>query len=842
MVNRENDTKVNHPAGLTSPEVFSRQEQYGKNIFYTESPRSFISIAFTILKEPMFLLLITACAIYFILGEISEGIMMLVAMCMVTAISLFQEVKTSNALQALKQLTDPRVVVIRDGSEIMITAEELVPGDIMMLSEGMKVPADAIILQSNDLTVNESIITGESLPAEKDEVHDDHRLFQGSTINSGKCIARATDTGNNTILGRSGKAVSAYEPAKTPLQLQINQFVDRLAFFGFIGFTAILIINYLHHSDWQTSVLLALTLAMSVIPEEIPVAFTSFMALGAFKMSKLGIITRQPQILENLGAVTVICLDKTGTVTQNKMEVKAIYDFDTDSIVELNTANPAASKSDVLRFALLASETDPFDEMEKAIQETYYLHVKKSSNNHLPMVHEFPLQGKPPMMTHVYKQGNSFLAATKGGAETILCVCRLDKQSISKVNRHVESLASNGYRVLGIASAAHPGLEIPAKQEDFQWTFEGLLALYDPPKKDIASVINQFHKAGIEVKLVSGDHPQTTMNIAGQIGIAGSGKCVTGDEVLKMKENELNETVKVNNVFARMFPDAKLKVIEALKANGEIVVMTGDGVNDGPALKCANIGIAMGQKGTGIARQAADLILTDDRIENIVTAIKEGRKIFSNLKKAVRYILAIHIPIILIASVPVIAGWTYPNIFTPIHVIFLELIMGPTCSVFFEREPVEENAIEQNPRERRSGLFSTEEVVITVTQGVTIAVGSLILYYVFMSNGASLGQTRSAVFTTVIISNLLLTFTNRSFAETMYYTRRYKNNLAPVIVITSILFLAVLHFIPSIRGLFQMDDISALQFVISFAVAFVSVMWFELYKSAFKKLDNRLVI
>jgi Ca2+-transporting ATPase len=632
------------------------------------------------------------------------------------------------------------------------------------------------------------------------------------------------------VLGKLGKVVGAYHPPKTLLQQQLNTFVRLLALFGLAGFFIIFFVNYLHHREWATSLLFALTLAMSAVPEEIPVAFSSFMALGAYKMSRLGIISRQPQIVENLGAVSVICLDKTGTITENKMQVKTIYNYKDDILADLDEST-ALLHGNILHYTVLASEMNPFDAMEKAIWEAYALYRNGKAQEQLKMIYEYPLAGIPPMMTHVYAHENIKIAAAKGAAERIIRVCNLSDADNRKIIQYVKSLASKGYRVIGVASAVHNETKFPLEQDDFSWKFEGLVALFDPPKKNIGVVLQQFYDAKITVKLITGDYPETATNIAGQVGINSHLKYVTGEEVMNMKEDELMPVVKSVNIFARMFPDAKLKVIEALKATGEIVAMTGDGVNDGPALKSANIGIAMGQKGTEIARQAADLILTDDNLERMVTAISEGRKIFSNLKKAVRYIISIHIPIILTASLPVIFGWTYLNIFTPIHIIFLELIMGPTCSVFFEREPVEENLMQQPPRKRTYGLFTREELFISVVQGLVISAGVLSVYYYFMHSGASIQQTRSIVFTTLILSNIFLTFVNRSFKQTIYSTVRYKNNLAAVILIISALFLVALHFIPFVTNLFQLAAITTGQFWLCLLVALAVVMWFEIYKT-----------
>jgi Ca2+-transporting ATPase len=579
------------------------------------------------------------------------------------------------------------------------------------------------------------------------------------------------------------------------------------------------------------SLLFALTLAMSAVPEEIPVAFSSFMALGTYKMSKLGIISRKPQIIENLGAVSVICFDKTGTITENKMEVKTIYDYKSDAQVDL--PGQLETGKNVLLYGVLASERNPFDTMEKAIWEAAGEHIG-DWHLQLKMIHEYPLGGQPPMMTHLYKQEDSMLVAGKGAAERIIQVCRLQQGEREKIKSQVVSLASKGYRVIGVASAVHGTAPLPMSQDDFNWQFEGLLALYDPPKKNIRQVIEQFYSAGIDVKLVTGDYTETAMQIAKQVGILNHLKCVNGEQVMQMNREELNAIVKTTSLFARMFPDAKLKLIEAIKDQGEIVAMTGDGVNDGPALKSAHIGIAMGKRGTEIARQAADLVITDDNLQRMVIAVSEGRKIFNNLKKAVRYIISIHIPIILIASLPLIFGWAYPNVFTPIHVIFMELIMGPTCSIFFEKEPVEEDLMKLSPRPRDAGLFNREELLLSIVQGIVITAGCLALYYIFMNDGATLEKVRTIVFTSLLISNVFLTFVNRSVTQTIKYTIHYKNKLAPFIIVISVAFLAAILALPFLRNLFQLTTISAGELALCTGVALAGVMWFEVYKAMFR--------
>jgi P-type Ca2+ transporter type 2C len=815
--------------GLKESEIPSLQQRFGKNVFYAEKPKRFLHIIRDIVKEPMFLMLLVACSLYFILSESKEGFLMLVAMMFVAAISVYQEVKSSKALAALKQYTEPKVRVIRDDREQIILSEELLPGDIMILEEGSRIPADAIIVQQNDLSVNESIITGESLPVEKNVSENNNQLFQGTTINSGKCYARVTATGNNTVLGKLGTSVSTISSSKTLLQNQIGRFVKIMAFIGFIAFATIWLVNYLSNKDILQSLLFGLTLAMSVVPEEIPVAFSSFMALGAYHMAKHGIITRQPQTIENLGAVSVICLDKTGTITENKMQVKTIYDYQTGLQEDLDKAT-ILKNANVLRYARLASEAEPFDAMEKAIVEAYQGHSNDSKDIPIKMIHEYPLSGQPPMMTHVYAFNNTKIIAGKGAPERILRICKMDESTENKMWKIIMQMASTGYRVIAVCSATHNDGTYPVEQDDFNWKFGGLLALYDPPKKNVFTEFNRWYDAGINIKLITGDYPETAANIALQTGMKNIEHYVSGEEVMKLPIEKIQQLVKTTSIFARMFPDAKLKVVEALKANGEIVAMTGDGVNDGPALKSSHIGIAMGSKGTEIAKEAADLVVTDDNLEKITAAIQDGRRIYNNLKKAVRYIISIHIPIILTASLPLLLGWKYPNIFTPIHVIFLELIMGPTCSIFYEREPVEASILTKPPRQRTHNMFLGDELLISIVQGIIITSGMLILYYFFMHYNFSIEYTRTVVFTTLILSNIFLTFVNRSFEETFTKTIRYKNSLAPFILIISAIFLFLLHFVNPVHQLFQLTSITGQHFFICMGVSLVCVGWFEVYK------------
>ena len=819
--------------GLTKDEVRMFRIQFGKNVFSVEKSRNIFHMALDIIREPMFLLLLVAGAIYFILGELSEGWMMIGAIGFVTAISFYEDIKSTNALNALKDFTAPKVTVLRDGINIEILSSELVPGDLMLLEEGNKISADGKIIHKNDLTVNESILTGESAPVDKDESEEHNLVYQGSTINTGKGYAKVTAIGNQTVLGKIGKTINDTIEDKTLLQKEIGKFVFRLAFFGISAFILIWIVNYMRSGDVILSLLFGLTIAMASIPEEIPVTFSSFMALGAYQMSKLGIISRQPQTIENLGAVSVICLDKTGTITENKMEIKTIYNYENDELINIDKASKILNDS-VLFNALLASEVSPFDPMEKAIWDTYLHFCDEKIHDQMNLVYEYPLEGRPPMMTHVYEFNTIKKISGKGATERILKVCNVADREKQKINKIISQLSIKGYRVIGVASALHTGGDFPKLQDDFKWKFEGLLGFWDPPKKNILQVFKRFYNAGIEIKLITGDFEDTAVNIAEQVGMINYKPVLSGEEVLEMNAAELQKKVTTINLFARMFPEAKLKVIEALKANGEIVAMTGDGVNDAPALKSAQIGIAMG-KGTEIARQASNLIITDDNLDKLADAVQQGRKIYSNLKKAIRYVISIHIPIILTASFPLLLGWKYPNIFTPVHIIFLELIMGPTCSIFYEREPAERNVMHLKPRLTTVKLFTQKELLTSIIQGIIIATGVLSLYFIFMENGYTLQQTRTVVFTTLVISNIFLTFTNRSFTENYTKTIYLKNNLALPVLLISVFFLTIIYLVHPVTQIFGMTSLTFMDLSICVCVAFVSVNWFELYKTYLMK-------
>ncbi len=818
------ENNATRPAGLSQQEADRLKKQWGGNNIRFKQ-RTFLKVLSGIVSEPMFILLVIATSVYFITGEHEEGLMTAAAIVIVTAVSIYQDVRSSHALEALKAYTQEKITVIRDGVERLILTEDLVPGDIIVLVEGNLVPADAKLLDQHDFTVNESVITGESLPVEKNAAEGSNLLYQGTTVNSGNCRAIVTETGNRTQLGKLGKTAGTLSAPKTLLQKQVGRYVKQLAIFGLSAFVLIWIINYSRSGDVLQSLLFGLVLAMAAIPEEIPVAFSTFIALGAYQLSKMGIITRNPQVIENLGTVNVICLDKTGTITENRMTVKDVFVFENG---KLTPAQDGESLRHVLRYATLASEQAPFDAMEKAIIEAYRL--TGTGERRQAMIREYPLEGKPPMMTHVYGSENGAIVAGKGAVERILKVCGTKAPALAEIQAVVQAEASKGYRVIGVARASWGSGPWPASQDEFSWEFAGLVCLYDPPRKNVPEVISRFYQAGVAVKLITGDFLETAVNISGQAGIKSGNEWLTGDQVMSMTDAQLAAAAERVSIFARMFPEAKQRVVKTLQANGHIVAMIGDGVNDVPALKMSDIGIAMGKKGTEMAREASDLVITDDKLEKIAEAVRQGRKIFLNLKKSIRYIITIHIPIILTATLPLLFNWPVLNIFTPIHIIFLELIMGPTCSLFFEREPVEADIMQKPPRNRKEGILNRHEMGIGVVQGLVVTVAVLGLYFFRMRQDAPVELIRTEVLTTLLFANIFLTLADRSFSAHFFQTVHYHNKLAPWVLITSVMFIVVILLVPAARETFGLVEPGMPGVLTCLALAFGSVAWYELYK------------
>ena len=817
--------------GLSQKEVQASREKHGANTLNLKNESGFLYSLKGLLKEPMIILLFVASSIYFISGEIDDGIFLGGAIILIAAISLFQESRSRNALDKLKEYSQPISKVIRDGKVEEIKSEEIVIGDFLMVEEGTTIAADGNIVHSNDFSVNEAILTGESLSVYKNGSSESSSIFKGTTVTSGLAIAKVDAIGNDTELGKIGKSLETIKDEKTPLEIKINNFVKKMVISGAIVFLIVWALNYFKTFDILDSLLKALTLAMSILPEEIPVAFTTFMALGAWRLMKKGIVVKQMKTGETLGSATVICVDKTGTITINKMSLTRLFvpSLKKISIVEKNL-NP--EEKELVKLAMWASEPIPFDGMEKELHEAYSKLFSKDERPDYKMIHEYPLEGTPPMMTHIFEnESGKRIIATKGAPEAIMNVCGLTETEKQEINTAFNTMATEGFRVLGVGEANFEGNDFPKTQQEIQFEFKGLVAFHDPPKKNIQGVFEDFYAAGISVKIITGDNAETTTAIAKQVGFKGSEKSVSGKELMKLTDSELKKTVLNTNVFTRMFPEAKLKIINALKAENEIVAMTGDGVNDGPALKAAHIGIAMGKRGTEIAKQAASLILLEDDLSKMVDAVAMGRKIYSNLKKAIQYIISIHIPIILTVFIPLALGWVYPAIFSPVHVIFMELIMGPTCSIIYENEPMEKNAMLKPPRPFTLTFFKWKELVTSIIQGLAITAGALFIYQYAVNQGFNETITRTMVFTVLIAANIFLTLVNRSFYYSIFFTTmKYKNNLVLLIISFTVFLTGLLIYLPPLANFFQFEKLNSMQLIFSVATGFFTVIWYEAIK------------
>jgi P-type Ca2+ transporter type 2C len=649
-----------HFSGLNPKQVAESRALNGRNRIDPVQETGLTSFLKGVIQEPMLLLLIAASTVYFLHGDHAEGLFLVIAILLVSSISIYQESRSKKALDTLKNITQPKTKVIRDSEVMEVASEEVVVGDYLIADEGSLVAADGLIVQANDFTVNESVVTGESLPVYKDTIAGNNRVYQGTFVVSGLAICQVTNIGIQTKVGQIGKSLAELKPERSPLQIQISSFVVKMAGAGVLVFMIIWATSIFKTGLILDSLLQALTIAMSILPEEIPVAFATFMAIGAWRLMQTGIIVKNTRTVETLGSATVICVDKTGTITKNEMRLAAVYNHLNRKIYEKVDEHVA----EVIRLAMWASEPIPFDPMEKEIHEVYAKTWHEDERPLYRMVHEYPLSGRPPMMTHVFRRndGNEIIAV-KGAPEALLKHSDLTSVEREEIKQALESLSRRGYRVLAVGQATSV-LEYPASQEDFRFLFKGLVAFYDPPKDNIKEVLRSFYKAGVKVKIITGDNATTTAVIAEQIDLLNKEAVVTGEQLMTLSNEELTDLAIKTAIFARVFPEAKLRIIEALKRANQIVAMTGDGINDGPALRAAHIGIAMGKKGSEIAKQASSLILVDDDLEKMVAAIAMGRKIYNNLKKAIQYVISIHIPIILIVFLPLVLGWLYPTVFT----------------------------------------------------------------------------------------------------------------------------------------------------------------------------------
>jgi Ca2+-transporting ATPase len=817
--------------GLTDTEVIAARTKHGRNAIADKTSGTFWPAVKGAVLEPMFLLLLATSVIYFVLGETSEAYFMAGAIVLVSGISIYQDSRSRKALAALREFSEAQARVIRNNAVVKIPVEDVVVGDLAVGEEGSLLAADGVIVQSNDFSVNESILTGEAFAVARNaEDPELANVSKGTQVVSGLAVYRVTAVGKGTQLGRISTSLAEIEVPATPLQQQITRFVRNMAIVGVLVFFAVWAVAYTRSGSLLDSLLTGLTLAMSILPEEIPVAFATFVALGAWRLAKQGVIVKRSTTVETLGSATVICTDKTGTITENRMALAQLYvQANGRTLAQEEWSGEEAKR--LIEVAMWASEPVPFDPMEVALHEAYKKTTERDRRPEFTMPHEYPIGGKPPMMTHVFVHGSGErIIACKGAPERVLRQSDLSEAQQREALAQVEALADQGLRVLGVAEAVFSGAVYPKDQEEFTLHFLGLVAFNDPPKANIASVFQQFYTAGIEVKIITGDNAHTTAAIARLTGFRGAEKAMNGDDMMQLDDAALRKAVHDTNIFTRMFPEAKLRIIKALQTEGHVVAMTGDGVNDGPALKAAHIGIAMGKRGSELAKEAASLILVHDDLGKMVDAVAMGRKIYGNLKKAIQYIISIHIPIILTVSLPLFLGWIYPNIFTPVHVIFLELIMGPTCSIVYENEPLEKNGMRRPPRPLSLTFLTWKEISISIWQGLVITLGTLGAYQLAVMHGHPEELVRTMVFSTLVFANIGLTLVNRSFTESVLTTAGYNNQLLRGILVLTLALLGALLYVPLFRDFFHLASPTIAQLGVACVIGLASVAWFEVYK------------
>jgi Ca2+-transporting ATPase len=831
--------------GLTETEAQGKLISSGYNELPASKPKSIVSIALGVIKEPMFLLLVGSGTLYLILGDIHEGILLLAFVFLIMGIEFYQEKKTENALNALRDLASPQVLVVRNEEKKRIPGREIVPGDIFILHEGDRVPADASVLSCINLTADESLLTGESIPVRKSEWtgaepiaspggDDLPFVYSGSMIVQGKGLLKAVSTGMNTEIGKIGKAIDSISEEPTRLKQEIGKLVSNLAIIGIV-LCAILIAVYVYiRGGLLNGFLVGITLAMSILPEEIPVIFTVFLAIGAFRMSKQNVLTRNTSAVESLGSATVLCTDKTGTLTRNQMSVSMLYDGKDSVDVHAGGELPESFK-DILTCGILSSQINPFDPMEKAIAEMGC----KEIHDDWTLVKEYPLTRDLMVMSRVceHNKNRHRIIASKGAPEAIFDICHLDESQKSVFSKVAETFATQGLRVLGVAKNLTQVEALPDIQQEFDFKFIGLIGLSDPIRENVSESVSECRKAGIRVIMITGDYPVTAMNIARDIGLENPDSVISGQDLEAMSDDELSTRINEVNVFARVVPDQKLKIVNALKKNNEIVAMTGDGVNDAPALKASDIGIAMGQKGTDVARESSDLVLMDDNFSSIVAAIKMGRRIFDNLQKALAYTFAIHVPITGIALIPVFSKHL-PLILWPVHVVFLEMIIDPACSIIFEAEPEETNVMDHPPKPIDEPFFGKGKILMSCIQGLFILASVLAVYFFGVYSGYPEREIRSLTFSTLIFSNIAIILSNRSWSRNVIQIIMTPNNSVKWVIGFAIFFLALVLNVPFLRDVFQFDKISVLEAGVCCIAGFSSIIWFEIYKHV--KLNRKM--
>jgi len=837
--------------GLTNQEALEHLAEDGYNELPSAKKRTFLHILLEVVREPMFLMLIACGLLYLLLGDREEALMLIGFVAVIIGITFYQEQKTERALEALRDLSSPRALVIRDGDQQRIAGREVVREDIILLSEGDRVPADAVLLSGSNLSVDESLLTGESVPVrkrpwdgrlemERPGGDDLPFVYSGTLVVKGQGIAEVRSTGPRTEIGKIGKALQILEPEDTNLQKQTSRIVRNFAIVGLSLCVIVVVVFALTHGgDWLNGFLAGITLAMATLPEEFPVVLTIFLALGAWRISQRHVLTRRVHAVEMLGAATVLCVDKTGTLTLNRMTVTRLSVGKETLEVDGKQMSLPEVFHQIVEYSILASPADPFDPMEKAMRELGGRTLANTEHIHKnwELVREYSLNENLLAMSHVWRspEGQDFVIAAKGAPEAIADLCHFLPEQMEALRNEINEMADFGLRVIGVAQAAFKAGSLPEGQHDFDFKLIGLIGLADPVRPEVAGAVKECYTAGIRIIMITGDYPGTAKNIARQIGLRPDDQIITGTELDSMDDKELMERIKTACIFARAVPEQKLRIVTALKANGEVVAMTGDGVNDAPALKAAHIGIAMGGRGTDVARESAALVLLDDNFASIVQAVRTGRRIFDNLKKAMAFIFSVHIPIAGMSLIPVLLNW--PLALLPVHILFLELIIDPACTIVFEGEEDEPDIMQRPPRKLEEPLFGRAMILSGLIQGLGILAVVLIIYIGIMTLGYGEAEARMMAFVCMVIGNLGLIFANRSWKHSILKTIRIPNKALWWVTGGAALFLTLVLSIQFLRDLFKFAPLHRWELALIILSGLIGILISESVKTnAFQKI------
>jgi Ca2+-transporting ATPase len=828
--------------GLTSAEAAARLKAEGYNELPSSERRGMLGIALEVIRQPMFALLIAGGLVYLLLGELEESIILLVLALLSVAITIVQETRSENVLETLRNLASPRALVLRNGEKMHVAGREVVRGDVIFVAEGDRIAADARLLSADDLLADESLLTGESVPVRKHAGEggkpvpggeDLPFVFSGTLVVRGTGTAEVFATGPHSEMGKIGHALHTIQTEQPHLQKQLHWLVRDFAIVAGIAGALVVILFGLLRGSWLEAVLGGIAIGMSLLPEEFPLVTAVFMAMGAWRISRAKVLTRRAAAIETLGATTVLCTDKTGTLTENRQTVVSVTS-ETVRWTRADTAPPADGAREIIRAALLATPRDPSDPMDLAVHAI--AHANGISHTTAPLRHAYGLRPDLFAVADVYDEGGTCVAYAKGAFEAIAELCQMPAAQRERLRQETDRLGDDGIRVLAVAATQpfDPAAGLPETPRGLPFAFVGLAGFADPLRAEVPAAVEECRTAGVRVLMITGDYPATARAIAEQAGIGTD--VLTGDDINVLSDAELARRLQTASVLARVRPQQKLRIVESLKANGEVVAMTGDGVNDAPAIKAAHIGIAMGGRGTDVAREASAIVLLDDNFGSIVTTIRLGRRIYDNLRKAIEFIVAVHIPIAGLAILPLLAG--FPLILTPIHIAFLEMVIDPACSVVLEAEEAEADVMRRPPRDPGSPLLLPHRVWWALLQGLTVfaILGALLVTTVYM--GMPEADVRALVFSALVLANVGLILVNRSFDSSVWRALTNPNPALRFLLAGVAVILGLAIFFPPVREIFRFGRLHWDDLAVCVAVGALNLLLLEKLKAFWFRSDQ----